>query len=324
MVQTTDFDLCQQYLAGYVENLKTQLNECQLELMKQSESCFITHVTLDQIDDGLKEFVDTQRKYLCSRNDRQLDKLKSSHHCEKLYKALSHHGLIQEQVSVNQFEKSVYIFIDNYSLLKTNSIHRLMDLRQHQADIWKHLLILEMRILCKFLPDTCDHLEHCITPVVYMPLNTNQKAIDLKNQCYKIIREAKRTWLNHVLRAYESEIQEYEQLYQTEFKHLEASLSNPTTTDNTSPLPPIKDYLVERTNQLRGTMSDEVSSSRIMLLRNHQRASSSKDTIGISPQPYLDLISNPFNQREWNYLCLGKWFSWSIILICVLSSILLV
>ena len=184
--------------------------------------------------------------------------------------------------------------------------------------------MLEIRILCKFLPENCDHLERFITPVSYSPLNTDQKAIDLKNQRYKIIREAKRTWLNHVLRAYASEIQEYEQLYQTEFKHLEASLSNPTSTDNTSPLPPIKDYLVERTNQLRGPMSDEVSSSPIMLLRNHQRASSSKDTIGISPQPYLDLISNPFNQREWNYLCLGKWFSWSIILICVLSSILLV
>ena len=96
-----DFDSCQQYLTGYVENLKKQLNECQLELMKQSESCSITHVTLDQIDHGLKEFVDTQRKYLCGRNDGQLAKLKGSHHCEKLYEALSHRGLTQEQVSAN-------------------------------------------------------------------------------------------------------------------------------------------------------------------------------------------------------------------------------
>ena len=184
-----------------------------------------------------------------------------------------------------------------------------MDLRQHQADIWKHLLMLEMRILCKFLPETCDHLEHCITPVAYTPLNTNQKAIDLKNQHYKIIREAKRAWLNHVLRAYESRIQEYEQQYRNEFKNLEASLSNPTTIDNMSALQSIKDYLVEQTNQLRGTMCDEVSSSRIMLIRNRQRASSSKDTIDVSPQPYLDLISNPFDQRQWNYLCVGKRFS---------------
>ena len=60
--------------------------------------------------------------------------------------------------------------------------------------------------------------------MAYTPLDTNQKAIDLKNQRYKIIREAKRAWLNHVLRAYESETQEYEQLYQTEFKHLKEPL----------------------------------------------------------------------------------------------------
>ena len=101
-----DFDFCQQYLAGYVEKLKKQLNECQLELMKQSESFSIVHVTLDQIDHGLKEFVDTQRKYLCSRNDRQLAKWKGSYQCEKLYETLSHHHLTQAQVSVNQFEKS--------------------------------------------------------------------------------------------------------------------------------------------------------------------------------------------------------------------------
>ncbi|CAF0991835.1 unnamed protein product, partial [Didymodactylos carnosus] len=97
VAQTMDFDFCQQYIDGYIENLKKQLNECQLELMKQSESCPITHVTLDQIDRGLKEFVDTQPKYLCTRNDGKLAKLKCSHHCEKLYKALSQHGLTQEQ-----------------------------------------------------------------------------------------------------------------------------------------------------------------------------------------------------------------------------------
>ncbi|CAF0897703.1 unnamed protein product [Didymodactylos carnosus] len=167
-------------------------------------------------------------------------------------------------------------------------------------------LVLEMRILCKFLLENCDHLEHFITPVAYTPLNEDQKAIELKNQRYKIIREAKRTWLNHVLHAYESEIQEYEQQYQKEFRHLEAPLSNPAKTDNISTLHSVKDFLVEQTNQLRGSMCDEVSSSRIILLHNRQRASSSKDTIDVSPESYLDLISNPSDQREWNYLCLGS------------------
>ena len=198
-----------------------------------------------------------------------------------------------------------------------------MNLRQQQANTWKHLLMLEMRILCKFLPEHCDHLEHLITPVSYTPLNADRKAIQLKNQRFKIIREAKRTWLNHVLHAYESEIEEYEQHYQNEFRHLEATLSNLTPTAGAPALLPIKDYLVERTNQLKRTVCDEVSSSRIILLQNRQRASSSRDTVGVSPEPYLDIISDPFDQREWNYLCLGKRFSPSMLRICVLSSLLI-
>ena len=103
--------------------------------MEQSESCPITHVTLDQIDYGLKEFVDIQRKYLCSRNDGQLANLKVSHHCEQLYKGLSNRILTQEQANVNQFDTILQIQIDNDSLFKTDSIHRLMGLRQHQAGI---------------------------------------------------------------------------------------------------------------------------------------------------------------------------------------------
>ena len=51
-----------------------------------------------------------------------------------------------------------------------------------------------------------------------------------------------------------------------------------------------------------------MSSFRKILLQNRQRASSIKTTIGISPEPYLDLISNPFNTRQWDYRSLGKIF----------------
>jgi hypothetical protein len=73
--------------------------------MKQSESYAITHVTLNQIDHGLKEIVDTQQKYLSSRIDQQLVKFKENRHHDKSYAALSNRSLTQEQVSVEQFEK---------------------------------------------------------------------------------------------------------------------------------------------------------------------------------------------------------------------------
>ncbi|CAF5084128.1 unnamed protein product, partial [Rotaria magnacalcarata] len=43
-----------------------------------------------------------------------------------------------------------------------------------------------------------------------------------------------------------------------------------------------------------------------IILQNRQRSSSTKNVIGVSPEPYLDLISNPFDKRQWNYLSLGK------------------
>ncbi|CAF5224831.1 unnamed protein product, partial [Rotaria magnacalcarata] len=38
---------------------------------------------------------------------------------------------------------------------------------------------------------------------------------------------------------------------------------------------------------------------------NRQRSSSTKYVIGVSPEPYLDLISNPFDKCQWNYLSFG-------------------
>ncbi|CAF1508153.1 unnamed protein product [Rotaria magnacalcarata] len=48
-----------------------------------------------------------------------------------------------------------------------------------------------------------------------------------------------------------------------------------------------------------------MASFRRIILQNRQRSSSTKNVIGASPESYLDLISNPFNKRQWNYLSLG-------------------
>ncbi|CAF4889921.1 unnamed protein product, partial [Rotaria socialis] len=47
-----------------------------------------------------------------------------------------------------------------------------------------------------------------------------------------------------------------------------------------------------------------MASFRRIILQNRQRSSSTKIVIGVSPEPYLDLISNPFDKRQWNYLSL--------------------
>ncbi|CAF5154169.1 unnamed protein product [Rotaria magnacalcarata] len=163
--------------------------------------------------------------------------------------------------------------------------------------------MLEIRIHCKFLPQNFDHLENFISPIDYLPLNNNQKAIEIKNKRFRIIQEAKRQWLNYFLNIYEIKIQEYEQQYQNEFIQLESLFSN--NNDKTM-LNNIKGHINNRINRLKKDIYDKTASFRRIILQNRQRSSSTKNVIDVSPEPYLDLISNPFDKRQWNYLSFGK------------------
>jgi hypothetical protein len=51
-----------------------------------------------------------------------------------------------------------------------------------------------------------------------------------------------------------------------------------------------------------------MSSYRRIILQNRQRSSITKMIIGVSPEPYLDLIINPFNKCSWDHLSLGNTF----------------
>ncbi len=68
----------------------------------------------------------------------------------------------------------------------------------------------------------------------------------------------------------------------------------------------IKEYITYRTDQLRKDGYHKMLSFRGILLQRHQRSSLAKTTIGVSPEPYLDLISNPFDRRQWNNILNGK------------------
>ena len=186
-------------------------------------------------------------------------------------------------------------------------INRLITIREKQAEIWKEQLMLEIRIHCKFLPENFNHLEDFISSIDYLPLNNNAKAIEIKNKRSKIIQEAKRHWLNYFLNIYEIKIQEYEQQYQNECIQLESLFSNNNTMINdTTMLNKTKEYINNRINRLKKNIYDKMASFRRIILQNRQRSSSTKNFIGVSPQPYLDLISNPFNKRQWNYLSFCK------------------
>jgi hypothetical protein len=173
--------------------------------------------------------------------------------------------------------------------------------------------MLELRIRCKFLPQNFEHLENFIAPITYLPLHNNKKIIDVQNKRYKIIQEGKRLWLNYVLNTYEIQIKQYERQYQCDFIKLQSELLNnstvtSTTNGSSSLFNDIKEYINYRINRLKKDIYNQISSSRRIILQNRQRSSSTKHSIGVSPEPYLNLISNPFNTCQWNRLSLGKIF----------------
>lgn len=176
--------------------------------------------------------------------------------------------------------------------------------------------MLEMRILCKILPQHVDQFEDFTGPCInYLPVpnddnndHHNQRAIQIKNKRYKIIQEAKRTLLNISFSVYECSILKYDQEYENTFKPLEIQLLQGLTTMNGSSVTinTMKEYMTCFTNRLKQEISDQIITSRGILLQNRQRSSSVKNTIGVSPETYLDLIDNPFHTVEWNQLSLGN------------------
>ncbi|CAM4845707.1 unnamed protein product [Rotaria magnacalcarata] len=67
----------------------------------------------------------------------------------------------------------------------------------------------------------------------------------------------------------------------------------------------IKEHINNKINRLKKDVYDKMASFQRIILQNRQRSSSTKNVIGVSSEPYLDLISNPFDKRQWNYLSLG-------------------
>ncbi|CAF1369208.1 unnamed protein product [Adineta steineri] len=255
------------------------------DLQKMIDIVSSEKLSFDLIEQRLKELVARERKYLSQRNNDQLIKFKDDIHRAELFR----------QISTN--------------LPTTNGqedyIGQLITIREKQAEIWKEQLMLEIRIHCKFLPQNLDHLQKFMAPISYLPLNNNQKSIEVKNKHYKIIQEGNRTWLNYLLNTYEIKITEYELQYQNEYVKLESYVSTNMTTTSISVLNQVQEYINYRISKLKNDIYNKMSSFRKIILQNRQRSSSTKDTTGVWPEPYLDLISNPFDTRQWNYLSLG-------------------
>ena len=88
---------------NYIEDIKKQIDQYQIELAKQSEVWIpITSVSFVQIDHCLKEFVHCQRQYLSTRNNHQLTKSKDDIRITALFEIITSYYPTMDQVSIKK------------------------------------------------------------------------------------------------------------------------------------------------------------------------------------------------------------------------------
>jgi hypothetical protein len=90
-----------------------------------------------------------------------------------------------------------------------------MVILKKESTTWEELVMLEQRIICKFLPSNLNDLETFIEPIHFTPLNNNPLSIRLNNKRHEMMQETKRLCLNVSIDTYETKIKEYHEQYQT-------------------------------------------------------------------------------------------------------------
>ncbi|CAM2723234.1 unnamed protein product [Rotaria socialis] len=98
------------------------------------------------IDQRLKEYIYSQQTHFRQKIDHQLSKFKENIHAKQI---------------------DYILFNDNLTSNQKAILHRLMTIQDEQLQSWKEFLILEQRILSKFLPENFDELENFITSNFY-------------------------------------------------------------------------------------------------------------------------------------------------------------
>ena len=101
MANTQNYNLSHQYLLRYIEDIKKQMNQLQIKLTEQSEVYPITSISLEQMDQYLKEFVNCQREYLRIRNNNEFHKFADNIMENELFENITSTNLSINNVNIN-------------------------------------------------------------------------------------------------------------------------------------------------------------------------------------------------------------------------------
>jgi hypothetical protein len=101
MANTTESERCTQYVMENLTQIKKQLEQCTLELNRQSWDC-PSSLILETVDLRLKEFVRLQRKSLFNKMNYQLTLFTDAVQEKELLQTVSTHPLLTGFVEVSE------------------------------------------------------------------------------------------------------------------------------------------------------------------------------------------------------------------------------
>jgi len=285
-------EICQQYVISKLTNIRHQLDECNMELFRQTESTSISILlpSFDILDKCLKDYVSLQQKYLFKRIENQLIGYKDDIHDQKLYHQL---------------------FVYNLTTAQQEAIQQLVHLQQVQLEVYEELIMLKERILHQFLPPIFDHLEQYIAqPELYSPSIADQTIVEMKTKHRKKLQQGKRTILNMYMYAYRFKIKDYEQQYQQALNEFELKFTgNAIIINGMTLFQALKTYMNHRTDRIKQEIMNKISHFRQTIARHRQRSSLAKKTVGVSPQITDNVLHHALNTDELAHLSRGKIFT---------------
>ncbi|CAF4856466.1 unnamed protein product, partial [Rotaria sp. Silwood2] len=177
-------------------------------------------------------------------------------------------------------------------------IERLISIQHEQMQIYEELLMLEQRILCRFLSKSFDDIStHQINSIE----NNNNSDLIMKE---RKLQQIKRNMLNDCIHSYEQKILLIEQQYQQELTTFENISSINNTQDyKMSLMISLKAFLENRIFEMKHSCRFKMTLFRSKLFRRRSRLLSTKNKItDVYPQTIIDVSNLPFNDEELSYI----------------------
>lgn len=112
MAKTNDPERGEEYLHHYLERINSELNQYQTQLDAQKSSYPMPDVNLDQMDQSLNKFIDSQRNDLLIRNHKELTRFKAQIALKESSEWVSSLSLSSDQVSLCEvFDPRIIVWV---------------------------------------------------------------------------------------------------------------------------------------------------------------------------------------------------------------------